>query len=145
MPSMLAKLKAAGTRVDGLALGRDGGVSFIATGAGAWSESEKAAVHAALGITTTVPTSAQQQARLAGEIQSWLDRTAQGFGYDNIATAISYAGSSLDLWRRQGVAFAAWRDAVWQAACPLIENPAQLAMRAAAVIALLPQPNIPST
>lgn len=141
--SLLRRLKAAGARLDGLLIAADGTPSFAATNAsGAWSEAEKQAVAAALGRAAPVPSPARTAA-LTAAIETWLDQTAQRLGYNNVATAVSYATSEVDLWRRQAMALAAWRDAVWQAAfARLAALPSP--ETAAALIATLPQPNIPT-
>jgi hypothetical protein len=55
-----------------------------------------------------------QQAYTAS-VQHWLDDTARGYGYTDMVGACSYAVSAIELWQRQGLAFAVWRDGVWQA------------------------------
>lgn len=96
------------------------------------------------------PTQAQLNAEAASAVQGWLDSTAQAapYLYANIVAAVSYAGSSVDLWNRQGTAFKAWRDSVWQALFTLQTNVASGKATApatpAALIASLPQPNIPT-
>jgi hypothetical protein len=146
MPSLLTRLKAAKCRVDGLLIAPDGTLDFTATNAsGEWSAAEKDAVGTALGLAPPVINPAQRVAAGTAAIEHWFDQTAQAFGYNNVVTATSYAGSSVDLWRRQALALAAWRDAVWQAAIALLATPAQLPTSAAALIALLPQPDIPTS
>ena len=146
MPSILARLKAANCRVDGLLIAPDGTPSFAATPAsGAWSAAEQEAVRAALGLVPPALSTAQRVASGAATIERWLDETAQALGYNNMVTAVSYAGSAVDLWRRQAQALAAWRDAVWQAAIVLIAAPEQLPASEAALIAQLPQPDIPTS
>lgn len=143
MTNIISHLKSTGARLDGLLIAPDGTPSFAATNAGgAWSEAEKNAVAAALGRAAPAPSRA---AGLAAAIETWLDTTAQGLGYNSIATAVSYATSEVDLWRRQAMALAAWRDAVWQAAFAREAGPAPLPATNADVIAALPQPNIPTT
>jgi hypothetical protein len=137
-------LKAANCRVDGLLIAPDGTPDFAATNAsGEWSAAEQDAVRAALGLTPPTIDPPQRVAVGAAAIERWLDQTAQALGYNNFVTATSYAGSSVDLWRRQALALSAWRDAVWQAAIALLAEPAQLPTREAALIAQLPQPDIP--
>lgn len=146
MPSILARLKAANCRVDGLLIAPDGAPSFAATStSGEWSAAEQDAVRAALGLAPPAMSSAQRMAAGAAAIERWLDTTAQALGYNNLVTAVSYSASSVDLWRRQSQALAAWRDAVWQAAIALPAAPAQLPASEAALIALLPQPDIPTS
>src|ERR1700722_5986512 len=127
MPNTIAKLKAAGARLGGLMLAPDGGIDFPATNAtGAWTEAQKSAVRAALGLAAPVAAPARRAASIGAAIELWLDRTAQGFGFNNFVTAVSYASSSVELWQRQAAALAAWRDAVWQAAIALMAEPAAL-------------------
>ena len=146
MPSILARLKAVHCRVDGLLIAPDGTPSFAATPAsGAWSSAEREAVRAALGLASPSMSTAQRMAAGAAAIERWLDETAQALGYNNIVTAVSYAGSAVDLWHRQAQALASWRDAVWQAAIALIAAPEQLPASEAALIAQLPQPDIPTS
>ena len=146
MPSILARLKAAHCRVDGLLIAPDGTPSFAATRAsGAWSPADEEAVRAALGRASPAMSPAQRVAAGAAAIERWLDETAQALGYNNLVTAVSYAASSVDLWQRQAVALAAWRDAVWQAAIALLAAPEQLPASEATLLALLPQPDIPTS
>jgi hypothetical protein len=146
MPSILARLKAAHCRVDGLLLAPDGTPSFAATPAsGDWSPAEEEAVRVALGLAPPAMSAAQRTAAGVAAIERWLDETAQALGYNNLVTAVSYAGSSIDLWRRQAQALASWRDAVWHAAIALIAAPEQLPPSQAALIAQLPQPDIPTS
>jgi hypothetical protein len=146
MPSILARLKSARCRVDGLLIAPDGAPDFVATNAsGEWSAAEKDAVQAVLGRAPPVIDPAQRVAAGAATIERWFDRVAQSLGYNNFVAATSYASSSVDLWRRQAVALAAWRDAVWQAAFALLAAPTQLPIDEANLIAVLPQPNIPTS
>ncbi|HEV8015204.1 MAG TPA: hypothetical protein VGP48_06705 [Stellaceae bacterium] len=146
MASVLERLKRASARLDGLMLAPDGGIDFAATNAnGAWTEAQKNAVRAALGLGAPVSAPARRAASIAAAIETWLDRTAQGLGFNNIVTAVSYTTSSVELWQRQAAALAAWRDAVWQAALLLLVEPARLPENDAAMIAKLPQPDIPTS
>lgn len=146
MPSIFARLKATNCRVDGLLIAPDGTPDFVATRAsGEWSAAEQDAVRTALGLAMPALEPAQRVAAGAAAIECWLDRTAQALGYNNLVTALSYANSSVDLWQRQALALAAWRDAVWQAAIALLAASAQLPTNEAALIALLPQPVIPTS
>jgi hypothetical protein len=148
MSGPFARLKAAGCRVDGLNLKPDGTIAFVATNAGgAWSDDQKNAVKAALGLS--VPTPAQLERSFGRAVQLWLDQTAQAAGYDNLMTAVSYGGSTIDLWQRQAIAFAAWRDAVWAAAIALLAaveaGTHPLPGSDADLIAALPRPAIPTS
>lgn len=149
MSGPFARLTAAGCRVDGLNLNPDGTIAFVATNAGgAWSDDQKNAIEAALGRSAPVPTPTQLEGSFSRAIQLWLDQAAQAAGYDNLVTAVSYIGSTIDLWQRQAVAFAAWRDAVWSAAIALlaaVEAGVQpLPASDADLIAALPRPAIPT-
>jgi hypothetical protein len=146
MPSILTRLKAARCRVDGLLIAPDGTPDFAATHAsGEWSAAEKDAVQAVLGRAPPASDPVQRVAAGAAAIERWFDRVAQSLGYNNFAAATSYASSSVDLWRRQAIALAAWRDAVWQAAFALLAEPTPLPMSEAELIAVLPQPDIPTS
>lgn len=150
VPNPFARLKAAGCRTDGVNVDRDGSVVFRTTNAGgAWTDAEKNAVLGALGRAAPVLTAAQRQVACAAAIQAWMDGIAKQYGYNNLAYAASYDGSSVDLWNRQGAAFKSWRDQVWQSAFAILA-----AMQAgtqpmpacdAALIAALPQPSIPKS
>jgi hypothetical protein len=146
MPSLLSRLKAAHCRIDGLLVAPDGTPSFAATlASGEWSTAQQAAIRDVLGLSPPVMAPAQRVAAGAAVIERWLDQTAQALGYNNLVTAVSYAGSSVELWQRQALALAAWRDAVWRAAIALLAAPEQLPTSEAALIAALPQPDIPTS
>ncbi len=49
------------------------------------------------------------------EVQSYMDRTVQERGYDNILSACSYAVSTIPRFRDEGLAAVAWRDSIWTA------------------------------
>ncbi|MGN2244948.1 hypothetical protein ACFWZU_15745 [Frateuria sp. GZRR33] len=90
------------------------------------------------------PTLADVSAALTADVQAWLDATAQGNGYDSIASCISYRGSAVTQWNDDAVAALAWRDAVWQAAFQwqqdALANPPSTFPTSQEVIAQLPQP-----
>ena len=94
--------------------------------------------------TPPAPTLADAAAALTADVQAWLDATAQGNGYDSLASCISYRGSSVAQWDADATAALAWRDAVWQAAFQwqqdAMANPPATFPTSAEVIALLPQP-----
>lgn len=74
-------------------------------------------VNAGEGSGMTPP----QQADLMGEwVGLLLDSTAQLYGYDNIVSAVSWAGDSDAFLSMEGTTFKLWRSAVWKAAVPLI-------------------------
>lgn len=86
--------------------GDDGSISYVS---GATSE-QIAAVEAALAKHD--PASESLSLMETG-VQTWLDAQARKYGFDNIASAISYFNSSNAAWKAQALAFSAWRDAVW--------------------------------
>lgn len=150
MANIIGRLRAAGARIDGVQTKADGSIAFVATnGGGAWTDDQKQAVMVALGLVKQVLTPAQLQAAFAAAIQQWLDATAKAFGYDNINTAVSYANSTKDLWQRQALALIAWRDNVWAAAIDLLAQveagTTEIPTSDEAVIALMPQPEIPES
>lgn len=150
MSVLLDRLVSAGCRVDGILFCADGSIQFATTnGGGAWTQDQQNAVLRTLGKLPPVLTQKQQEAHWADVIQRYLDTEAQDYGYDNLACAVSYATSTVSLWQRQAAAFLAWRDSVWQAAFALLAAiqgaTAQLPANDAALIAQLPQPNIPTS
>lgn len=67
----------------------------------------------------TVPslTPEQQQAALTKDVQLVLDAKAQSYGYDSIATAVTYADeAAVPKFQAEGQALRAWRSEVWAAA-----------------------------
>lgn len=91
------------------------------------------------------PTLADAAAVLAAAVQTWLDTTAQGNGYDSLASCISYRGSSIAQWNDDATSALAWRDAVWQACFEWQQSaaaePPSTFPTAEQVIAQLPQPD----
>ena len=68
-------------------------------------------------VVPAPPTPEQIQAHLVAAIQAHLDAQAQAMGYDNIATAVSYADEpAVPKFQAEGAALRAWRSLVW-AAC----------------------------
>lgn len=60
------------------------------------------------------PLLADVQAALSGAVQAHLDAAARAFGYDSIASAVSYADEpSVPAFQSQGKALRAWRSQVW--------------------------------
>lgn len=53
------------------------------------------------------------EAAIAVEIQLMLDTKAESLGYTDCMTACTYVPDPNNLWSRQGVAFVAWRSAIW--------------------------------
>jgi hypothetical protein len=73
----------------------------------------------ALGNSPTVPTvsPAVLQASLVSTVQSLMDTKAQGYGYDSVTTAVTYADEpAVPKFQSEGQAFRSWRSSVW-AAC----------------------------
>jgi hypothetical protein len=91
-----------------------------------------------------LPTLADAAAALSAAVQAWLDATAQGNGYDSLASCVSYRDSAIAQWSADASAAIEWRDAVWQAAFAwqqsASENPPATFPTSAEVIAQLPQP-----
>ena len=57
---------------------------------------------------------AATQKELVAAVQHFMDDKAQVKGYDNILSAVTYADeSSMPEFQRDGIAFRAWRSAVW--------------------------------
>lgn len=90
------------------------------------------------------PTMADAAAALTIDVQMWLDTTAQGNGYDSIASCVSYRDSAIAQWSADAAAAIAWRDAVWQACFQwqqsASDNPPTTFPTSAEVISQLPQP-----
>jgi hypothetical protein len=82
-----------------------------------------------------VPAPGEAEILLAYEnaVQKHLDTTAQGKGYDNTYTCLSYLSSTNATWYRESHAFNAWRDEVWQTCHAILD---------AFIAGKIPQPNI---
>ena len=57
---------------------------------------------------------------LTAWVNTRLDEVAVQYGYDNILSAVSYAGDPHPVYAADGDAFKAWRSAVWSAATAAI-------------------------
>lgn len=51
--------------------------------------------------------------RKTAVVQDHMDAAARALGYDNLLSAVSYAGSSHPIFGVEGDAFKQWRDACW--------------------------------
>lgn len=90
------------------------------------------------------PTLADAAATLTADVQAWLDATAQGNGYDSLASCISYKDSAVAQLATDATAAIAWRDAVWTSCFQwqqsAAQSPPSIFPTSAEVIAQLPQP-----
>lgn len=60
---------------------------------------------------------------LAAAVQSHLDTQAMVYGYDNIVSAVSYRGDTLNPeWAAEADAFFSWRSACWSACLSIKES-----------------------
>jgi len=67
-------------------------------------------------------TKEQIVAILSSAIQSALDAGSQVWGYDSLASAISYLNSTIAQYTADAKALIAWRDTVWSWAIPQFAN-----------------------
>lgn len=109
-----------------------------------WDDYESWCAAGGIPEPATVPTMAEAAAELAAAVQTWLDTTAQGNGYDSLASCISYLSSAVTQYAADAAAALAWRDAVWpdcfQKQQDAIANPPSVMPTSTQVIATLPQP-----
>jgi hypothetical protein len=64
----------------------------------------------------------QKKSMLQSKVQQHLNAKANSLGYDNMASAVSYAEEpAVTAFQAEGQALRAWRSLVWEAALPLIE------------------------
>jgi hypothetical protein len=85
------------------------------------------------------PTPEERETALSGAVQAHLDSTVKERGYDSILSACSYATSSNAQYAAEGLACAAWRDAVWEAFFSILDAVSDGSYpEADAVIASLP-------
>lgn len=69
------------------------------------------------------PTPAQVQAALERAVQTHLDDAARALGYDDIATAVTYADEpAVPAFQAQGQALRAWRSLVWASCIATLAN-----------------------
>lgn len=88
------------------------------------------------------PTPAQIRAQRAGAVQLHMDATAMTYGYDSIASAVTYADEpAVPRFQAEGQAFRRWRSLVW-AACYQVLAEVEAGQRAvpteSELLALLP-------
>lgn len=69
-------------------------------------------------IPNPSPTLEETISIISSEIQSALDAGAQKWNYQDLATAASYANSTIPQYAADAKALIAWRDAVWSWAIP---------------------------
>lgn len=56
-------------------------------------------------------------AKCVEAVRTYLDQTANGFGYDSMLSAVTYAADPTNpTWQAEGVALRGWRSAAWTAA-----------------------------
>jgi hypothetical protein len=99
----------------------------------------------AAGNTTEpadVPTPAEIKVQRASAVQAHLDATAMTYGYDSIASAVTYADEpAVPRFQAEGQAFRRWRSLVW-AACYQVQAEVEAGNRAvpteSELLALLP-------
>lgn len=61
------------------------------------------------------PSIEQAQKELTAAVQAHMDSIAKTKGYDNILSAVTYADESgVPTFQAEGIAFRAWRSAVWE-------------------------------
>jgi hypothetical protein len=69
----------------------------------------------------TQPTTEQIIAAASAAIEAHVEATARARGYTSAVSCATYAASTIPAWKAEGVAFVAWRDAVWTAALASLE------------------------
>jgi hypothetical protein len=62
----------------------------------------------------------QVQAAYTAAIEAHVEATARARGYTSAVSCATYAASTIPAWQAEGVAFIAWRDAVWTAALAML-------------------------
>ena len=89
----------------------------------------------------------QIERMLSISVQSYLDSTAQLYGYDDIKTAISYADEpSVPQYQKEGMAFREWRSITWAKFYEIMSNVSSGEISApepTELIASLPQLSMP--
>lgn len=75
------------------------------------------------GQTPPARTTESEQERLVAHVQRYLDTMAQSFGYDSIATAVTYAEEpAVEKFQTEGRSFRAWRSQVWARCYELLDD-----------------------
>ncbi len=64
----------------------------------------------------------RQQKRIIDLVQNHMDTKAQLYGYDHILSASSYATSTYEKFKTEGMAFKQWRDDVWGFLLTILAN-----------------------
>jgi hypothetical protein len=85
-------------------------------------------------------TDVERNLAIRAGLSAWLDSVVQGNGYDNVVSCASYVGSSNAKRAAEARAAIDWRDAVYDKAADLEENPPDGVETLAQVLALMPQP-----
>lgn len=60
--------------------------------------------------------------RFTGFVQVYMDKKAQEKNYDSILAAISYAAGTDEVFKAEGAACLAWRDAVWRKCYSILDE-----------------------
>jgi len=99
--------------------------------------------------TNIIPPEPPTFAQLETAIQSQLDTYAQSWGYNDIATACTYVGSTVPKFSNEGTALRNWRDSTWLSAETLVASiqagTAQMPATINAALSLMPvEPTRPS-
>jgi len=96
-----------------------------------------------------IPPSPPTLSEFESAIQSQLDTYAQSWGYNDIATACTYVGSTVPKFSNEGTALRNWRDSTWLSAETLVSSiqagTAQMPATIDAALSLMPvEPTRPS-
>ena len=73
------------------------------------------------------PGPAAQREAISQAIEQMLDQAARARGYRDGPTLASYFASGNKAWAAEAVAFAVWRDKVWETALPMLDDGASMA------------------
>ncbi|MFL9669753.1 hypothetical protein WIX39_022610 [Variovorax sp. AB1(2024)] len=73
--------------------------------------------------TPAAETTEDEKKRLVSAVQKYMDTMAQGFGYDNINSAVTYAEEpAVQKFQEEGRAFREWRSVVWARCYELFDD-----------------------